>query len=154
MAEIISYDSKYAADFEALNTAWLEKYFVVEPYDAEVLSKPEKYILDKGGRIYFLVEDDKAIGTFALMYNELDELEFTKMAVAESFKGKGFGNLLMQHCIDEALKMGSDDLILYSNTGLKPAINLYRKFGFVEIPVGKSEYARCNIKMIKHLKQN
>lgn len=41
------------------------------------------------------------------MYNEYGELEFTKMAVEESSKGKGFGNLLMQHCIDKAKQMGS-----------------------------------------------
>lgn len=152
MPEIISYDPKYAVDFKSLNTAWLQKYFVVEPYDNEVLSKPQKYILDKGGEIYFLIENGEAIGTFALMFNEIDELEFTKMAVLESRRGKRYGNLLMQHCIDEATKMGSKKLILYSNTDLMPAINLYRKFGFYEIPVEKSEYARCNIKMVKDLK--
>lgn len=86
------------------------------------------------------------------MYNEYGELEFTKMAVEESSKGKGFGNLLMQHCIDKAKQMGSENLILYSNTKLNPAISLYKKFGFEEIPVEKSEYERCNIKMIRKIK--
>lgn len=152
MPEIISFQPKFEEDFKTLNVAWLEKYFVVEPYDAEVLSNPKKYILDKGGQIYFLIEEQKAIGTFALMYNEIHELEFTKMAVAETSRGKGYGNLLMQHCIDEALKMGNENLFLYSNTILEPAIKLYKKFGFIEIPVGHSEYARCNIKMVKNLK--
>jgi ribosomal protein S18 acetylase RimI-like enzyme len=48
--------------------------------------------------------------------------------------------------------MNCENLYLYSNTQLEPAINLYKKFGFLEIPVEKSEYARCNIKMVKHLK--
>ncbi|WP_103912811.1 GNAT family N-acetyltransferase [Halpernia humi] len=151
MPEIMSFQAKYANDFKTLNTAWLEKYFVVEPYDEEVLSNPQKYILEKGGNIYFAVENGKAIGTFALMYNEYGELEFTKMAVDETAQGKGYGNLLMQHCIDEAKKMKCENLFLYSNTKLEPAINLYRKFGFDEIPVEKSEYARCNIKMIKKI---
>lgn len=151
MPEIILYLPKYAKDFKTLNTAWLEKYFVVEPYDNEVLSNPEKYILDKGGNIYFVIEKGKAIGTVALMYNEYNELEFTKMAVEDDFKGKGFGNLLMQHCINEAKEMNCEKLYLYSNTTLEPAINLYRKFGFLEIPVEKSEYARCNIKMVKEI---
>ena len=151
MPEIISFQPKYAEDFKTLNTAWLEKYFVVEPYDLEVLSNPEKYILNKGGNIYFAIENEKAIGTFALMYNKYGELEFTKMAVEDDFKGKGYGNLLMQHCIDEAKKMNCENLFLYSNTKLEPAINLYRKFGFLEIPVEKSEYERCNIKMLKKI---
>lgn len=153
MAEIVSYLSKYSEEFKTLNTAWLEKFFFVEAYDAEVLSKPEKYILDKGGNIYFVIDAGKVVGTVALMYNEYGELEFTKMAVADEAKGKGFGNLLLQHCIEEATKMDCENLFLYSNTKLEPAINLYKKFGFLEIPVEKSEYARCNIKMVKHLKQ-
>lgn len=151
MTEIINYQPKYADDFKRLNVAWLEKFFVVEKYDEEVLSNPQKYILDKGGDIYFILENDIAKGTFALMYNEYEELEFTKMAVDESAQGKGFGNLLMQHCIDKAKEMGAENLILYSSRKLTPAISLYRKFGFTEIPVGKSEYARCDIKMIKKL---
>lgn len=151
MTEIINYQPKYADDFKQLNVAWLEKFFVVEKYDEEVLSNPQKYILDKGGDIYFILENDTAKGTFALMYNEYEELEFTKMAVDESAQGKGFGNLLMQHCIDKAKEMGAENLILYSSRKLTPAISLYRKFGFTEIPVGKSEYARCDIKMIKKL---
>ena len=85
------------------------------------------------------------------MYNEYGELEFTKMAVDEASQGKGFGNMLMQHCIDKAIEMGAENLILYSSRQLAPAISLYRKFGFQEIPVEKSEYARCDIKMIKKL---
>lgn len=151
MPKIIPFNLKYAEDFKTLNEAWLEQFFVIEPYDHEVLSDPSKYILNKGGNIYFALEEDRAIGTFALMYNELQELEFTKMAVADSEKGKGYGNLLMQHCIDEAKKVGFKILYLYSNTKLVPAINLYKKFGFIEVPVEQSAYERCNIKMIKHL---
>lgn len=149
---IVSYEPQYVSSFKDLNVAWLEKYFVVEPYDAEVLSNLEKYILNKGGDIFFILENGVPKGTVALMYNEYGELEFTKMAVEESSKGKGFGNLLMQHCIDKAKQMGSENLILYSNTKLNPAISLYKKFGFEEIPVEKSEYERCNIKMIRKIK--
>ena len=151
MAEILEYKEEWATAFKQLNIDWLEKYFVVEPYDDEVLSNPDKYILDKRGRIFFAVENGKPIGTAALMYNEYGELELTKMAVDDSAKGKGYGKLLMQKCISTAKEMGEDNLILYSNTKLSPAINLYYKSGFEEVPVEKSEYARCNIKMIRRL---
>lgn len=151
MIELINFRPEFAEDFKKLNIAWLEKYFVVEKYDSEVLSNLGKYIIDKGGDVFFVIENGIPKGTVALMYNEYGELEFTKMAVDESAQGKGFGNLLMQHCIDKAREMGEKKLILYSNTKLEPAINLYRKFDFIEIPVGKSEYERCNIKMVKEL---
>lgn len=49
---IVSYEPQYVSSFKDLNVARLEKYFVVEPYDAEVLSNLEKYILNKGGDIF------------------------------------------------------------------------------------------------------
>ena len=151
MIQISTYKKEYAKAFKDLNIAWLEKYFTPEPYDIEVLSNPEKYIIDKGGDIYFVLENNIPVGTVALMYNNLGELEFTKMAVDETVQGKGFGKLLMECCIENAIKMGSKELILYSNTKLNPAIQLYIKSGFVEIPVGNSAYERCNIKMSKKL---
>ena len=83
--------------------------------------------------------------------NILNELEFTKMAVHKSAQGKGFGKLLMNCCIENAIKMEAKELILYSNTKLTTAIQLYIKSGFIEIPVGSSAYERCNIKMSKKL---
>ena len=51
--KIIGYDYKYAKYFYDYNIEWLETFFFVEPYDQEVLSKPETYIIDKGGYIFF-----------------------------------------------------------------------------------------------------
>jgi GNAT superfamily N-acetyltransferase len=151
MVVIENFKKEYAVAFRDLNMAWLQEFFVAEPYDIEVLSNPEKYILDKGGDIYFVVENGLPVGTVALMYNKYNELEFTKMAVDPTRQGKGYGKLLMNHCIDEARKMGASELILYSNTKLNPAITLYRTSGFEEIDIENSEYERCNIKMVKQL---
>ena len=52
--KIIGYDYKYAKYFYDYNIEWLETFFFVEPYDQEVLSKPESYIINKGGFIFFL----------------------------------------------------------------------------------------------------
>ena len=48
--------------------------------------------------------------------------------------------------------LGATKVILYSNTKLGPAIHLYQKYGFVEVPMGTSEYKRSNIKMEKTIK--
>lgn len=151
MATIQPYTPEWADYFKNLNLAWLKKYFAPEPYDVEVLSYPQKYILNKEGDIYFVVENGKPVGTVALMYNQHRELELTKMAVEENMQGKGYGNLLLKHCINEAKAKGAKELFLYSNTKLPAAINLYRKFGFIEIPITNSDYERCNIKMVKYL---
>jgi ribosomal protein S18 acetylase RimI-like enzyme len=153
MIKISNYKPIYKPYFKKLNIEWLEKYFFVEDYDKEVLSNPEKYILDKGGFIYFILENDIPVGTVAIMINESQELELTKMGMSENAKGKGFGNLLLKHVINEVINNKThNELYLYSNTLLGPAIHLYEKYGFEEIPFESSKYKRCNIKMKLNLK--
>lgn len=144
--EIIDFEPKYRDDFKNLNVEWLEKYFEVEPYDKEVLSNPEKYILEKGGKIFFAKLEDKIIGTVALMPKN-SSFELTKMAVTDKIQSKGIGSLLMQKCIDEAKNLGLKEIFLFSNTKLNKAINLYKKVGFLEEHFDSSDYKRANIYM-------
>ena len=144
--EIIDFEPKYRDDFKNLNVEWLEKYFEVEPYDKEVLSNPEKYILEKGGKIFFAKLEDKIIGTVALMPKN-SSFELTKMAVTDKIQSKGIGSLLMQKCIDEAKNLSLKEIFLFSNTKLDKAINLYKKVGFLEEHFDSSDYKRANIYM-------
>ncbi|GAA3606474.1 GNAT family N-acetyltransferase [Flavivirga amylovorans] len=147
--EIISFDKKYAKDFYELNVEWLKTYFYVEPYDAEVLSKPEQYIIKKGGHIFFAKINEQVVGTVALMPIGDDGLfELTKMAVSPEHRGHKIGQQLMQHCIDFAKSIGLPNLILYSNTTLENAIYIYKKYGFIEKPLEPdTPYKRSDIKM-------
>ncbi len=144
---IVSYQPEYQVYFERFNTAWLEKYFVVEPIDAYVLGNPEEAILKDGGVILFAAYEGKIIGTVALKYMEPGLYELTKMAVDEQYQGIGAGKILCQAAIDKAKELGADTVILYSQTGLKAAIGIYRKLGFTEIPLEAGIYERADIKM-------
>lgn len=147
--KIISFEPKYAMHFYGLNIEWLKTYFYVEPFDEEVLSKPEHYIIDKGGYIFFALLDNKVAGTVALMplKNEAG-FELTKMAVSPEHRGHRIGQQLMQYCLDFAKAEKFERLLLYSNTILENAIYIYKKLGFIEIPVeDNSPYKRSNIKM-------
>lgn len=151
--EIIEFDPKYRDDFKNLNIEWLQKYFVVEAFDEQQLSNPESEIIDKGGKICLAKAGDEIVGTVALLH-EHGTYELAKMAVTESYKGRGIGNLLMKHALQEAKKLNTDKLILLSNRSLTPALTMYEKFGFVEVPVDEdTPYDRCNIKMELKLKQ-
>lgn len=146
--EIISYEPQYAKDFKALNIEWLEKYFWVEPHDEEVLGKPEKYIIEPGGNIFFVKEKGEIIGTVALMKMENDIFELTKMAVSPKAQGKKIGQQLLSHTLNYAKRQGWKKLIIYSSRKLENALYIYRKFGFVEIPIEENNpYARGDIKM-------
>lgn len=147
--KIISFKTQYSADFYNLNIEWLKAFFVVEPYDEEVLSNPYKYIVNKGGHIFFAKLNEAIVGTVALMpTKEAGVFELTKMAVSPNHRGFKIGQKLMQHCIDFAKDHKFNSLILYSNTKLENAIYIYRKYGFIEIPVElNSPYIRSDIKM-------
>ncbi len=146
--EIIPFHEKFAHVFYDLNMEWLQTYFYVEDFDKEVLSNPYKYIIKPGGHIFFVKENEEVIGTVALMPYAEGIFELTKMAVLPSQRGKKIGQKLMQYCIDFAKENKVNKLVLYSNTILENAIYIYRKYGFVEIPVEpNSPYKRSNIKM-------
>ncbi|GGI57370.1 GNAT family N-acetyltransferase [Winogradskyella haliclonae] len=151
--EIIEYNAKYKQYFYDYNIEWLETFFYVEPYDREVLSKPEVYIIDKGGHIFFAKNDETILGTVALMpTNENGILELTKMAVLPEARGQKIGQQLLQHCIDFAKEYQLKALLLYSNTKLENAIYLYRKYGFIELELEKDNpYERADIKMLLEL---
>ncbi|HMC00798.1 MAG TPA: GNAT family N-acetyltransferase [Flavobacteriaceae bacterium] len=147
--EIIQFKEKYSKDFYNLNIEWLKRYFYVEPYDEEVLSKPDHYIINKGGYIFFAKLNDEIVGTVALMPLTKDPLyELTKMAVSPKHRGFKIGQKLMQYCIDFAKEKQMSKLVLYSSTKLENAIYIYRKYGFIEVPIEpNSPYKRSDIKM-------
>lgn len=147
--KIIDFDTKYAQSFYDLNIEWLKTFFYVEPFDEDVLSQPNKYIIDKGGFIFFAMKDDKVVGTVALMpIGKAGILELTKMAVLPEERGQKIGQQLLQHCLDFGKIENLEALILYSNTKLENAIYLYRKFGFKQLGLEKDNpYKRANIKM-------
>lgn len=149
--EIIDFTNDLSEPIKLLNYEWLEKYFCIEDDDILSLSNPKKYIVDKGGFIYYAKFGNKIVGTASLLKRNETIYELGKMAVTDSKKGLGIGNMLLEHCLYEAKQKQIKTLILYSNTTLKSALNLYRKFGFKEIELESGLYARANIKMEKHL---
>jgi ribosomal protein S18 acetylase RimI-like enzyme len=65
------------------------------------------------------------------------------MAVTTDVQGLGIGRKLMEHCMKE----NQIKIIIYSNRRLIPAISLYEKFGFAEVPLDDCIYERADIKM-------
>lgn len=146
VAEIISYKPEHQPWFEKLNRDWIEKHFYMEPRDLDVLQQPDENILRSGGRILMAAVEGEIAGTVALKYVSPGVFEFTKMAVSEKFRGRRIGEALAHAALTEARQSGAKKIILYSNTLLEPAISLYRKIGFKEIPLD-GPYERSNIKM-------
>lgn len=146
MFKVIEYQPEHQPWFEKLNREWIERYFWMEPIDVEVLQHPDKHILGKGGTILMANHAGEIAGTVALKFVSPGVYEFTKMAVDEKFRGLKIGLALAEAAIRKAKSLNAGKIILYSNTKLAPAISLYKKLGFVEVPVD-GPYKRSDIKM-------
>jgi ribosomal protein S18 acetylase RimI-like enzyme len=144
---ILDYKAEHQPFFEKFNRDWIEKYFWLEELDLFVLQHPQEAILDQGGAILMAAYCAKIAGTVALKKVDDTIFEFTKMAVDEAFRRRGIAEALSYAAFDKAKAMGAKKVILYSQTGLVPAITMYKKLGFVEVPLEKGIYARSDIKM-------
>lgn len=144
---IAPFEKRLKSHFKTLNEEWLEKYFVVEPYDAKILDNCEEEIINKGGHIFFGMLEDLVIGTYALLPHKNNVVELGKMAITSDYQGKGYGQELLHHAVKTAKENGYTEMLLYSNRKLENSIYLYHKFGFVEERNRDSSYERGNIKM-------
>jgi putative acetyltransferase len=145
---VVTYQKEFRAAFAELNREWIEKYFTLEPADREILGDPDGKIIDAGGQVFFVIERGEILGTCAMLRHSADEYEIAKMAVAATARGRGFGDLLMVACIAFAREQEAHRVIIVSNTILEPAIRLYRKHGFVQVPLARdARYERANIRL-------
>ena len=150
---ILAYTDALAPDFRAINAAWIEDMFVMEPHDSHVLSHPREAIIDRGGIILFAAGCDSAIiGTGALMPSDPGAVELTKMGVLPAARGTGAGRALLAALIDAARGMpGIETLYLLTSHKCATAIRLYEAVGFfhdagIMARYGAS-YARCDVAM-------
>jgi ribosomal protein S18 acetylase RimI-like enzyme len=152
--KIIEYSDRFKEFFKILNYEWIEKFFVVEPTDEYVLSNPGETIIDKGGFIYFAKCNNEIVGTFALMKIDDFTYEIAKMAVNEKYQNQGIGKILMDKAFEKAKELNLTKLILYSNTNLATAVNMYFKYGFRLVPKTDHHNNRANIKMEMIIKRD
>lgn len=145
--KFIEYEPKHQPIFKALNEEWIAQYFKMEKEDYAALDNPNEKILKPGGTILMATFNDEIIGTCALIKITEEKYELAKMAIVPKVHGKGFGYQLGLAVLEKAKTLGAKTVFLESNTILAPAINLYRKLGFVEIPIETSPYERSNIQM-------
>jgi len=149
--EIIEFNEDLKNYIKTLNYEWLEKHFRIEETDIINLSNPKENIIDKGGLIYYAKLNNKIVGTVSLLKKTNTIFELAKMAVTINAQGYGIGTKLLEHAIKIAKQKQLEKLILYSNTKLETAINIYKKYGFIETELEIDLYERANIKMEKQL---
>lgn len=143
------YRPEYKEDFVRLNTEWITTYFRLEESDLHTLNNVEEYIINEGGQIFLALVNNKVAGCCALVaHPETQTFEMAKMAVSPQAQGLGLGRKLGEALIAYAKEKGIKQVFLEGNTLLESSIILYRKLGFIEVPIKDSAYERCNIMMV------
>ena len=90
---------------------------------------------------YVLVDGDGAVAAYAGLWRVLDEGQITNIAVGKSWRGKGYGELLLRVLMEAAWEDGCNDIYLEVRISNTPAIGLYRKLGYQVVSVRKKYYS-------------
>ncbi len=114
-------------------------------------------IFKKKRSAYFVVVVDSEVAGGAGFYPteglREDTCELVKLYLLKKYRRKGFGEMLLQKCMEEAKVERYKKMYLESMPELTNAIPMYEKNGFnyLSAPLGNSGHAGCNIWMIKDL---
>lgn len=147
--KIVPYEKKYKEDFIEMNKQWISKMFAIEKEDLSVLNNIERAIED-GAQIFFAVDDDNDKEVLACcMIAPLPngEWEIEKFCARGMYTGTGAGSACLKACLDYAKEKRVEKVVIVTNKKCEQAIHLYRKFGFIEVPVDKEKFPfeRANI---------
>ncbi len=145
--EIIEYEDHHQPIFKALNAEWLNQYNLMESHDLEILNDPRELILKNGGVIYLAKHEHEVVGSAALIKEHDGMYELAKMSVSASHQRMGISKLLLDKCLEKARALRARSVVLFSNSQLKAALELYKKYGFKHVAVEDSPFATADVKM-------
>jgi ribosomal protein S18 acetylase RimI-like enzyme len=95
---------------------------------------PGKYARPDGRLLLCYIDNDPA-GCIALRKLDDGICEMKRLFVRDSFRGHGLGNTLIKKVIEEARAIGYDKMRLDTYPlKMGKAVELYRSYGFREIP--------------------
>ena len=145
--KIVENQKEYLQDFIRLNEEWIQKYFEIEEVDKDLAKNPY-LIIEQGGYIFSIIDDENVIGICALIHKDNSIYELARMAISNQHQGKGYGSLLLETCLKKLKSISTRKVQLVSNTKLKIAIRLYKKYGFSTTNLGQHPvYKRANIEI-------
>jgi putative acetyltransferase len=108
------------------------------------LENIEAAYLGRGGLFEVVVSPEgEIVGSVGLFPHNPRQIELRKMYLARSVRGRGLGKRLMERMIDKARALGFHEIVLETNSALREAGQLYRKFGFVPV-VAQHLSERCD----------
>lgn len=110
------------------------------------ISDIDQYYFRRGGWFSVIETEGKIIGSYGIYRIDDSVCELRKMYLLKSFQGQGLGRKMMDEALKKAKELGFSEMILESNSVLKNALVLYRKYGFEEYKPGHLSN-RCDLTM-------
>jgi putative acetyltransferase len=102
-------------------------------FQSELDTLPGSYA-PPAGRLLVAWQEGEVAGCVALRPLEPGICEMKRLYVRPTFRGSGLGRTLVDRIIDEAKRIGYARMRLDSLPSMVPAIALYRRVGFRDIP--------------------
>lgn len=123
--------------------------FVYSPESSEKdLFDIENTYTSNGGTFEIIENSNgQIIATVALLKINQETVKLRKMYVDKSYRGCGFGRIMLDRMILTAKELNFNEIILETAHNMKAAIHLYEKYGFQKIKGGKINSPRCDIIM-------
>lgn len=129
------------------------RFYTVEPFDQDMMDRVDE-LIQNGAMVYLALENESVLAVCMTMPLSGDIWEMCKLAAAGQYTGTGAGSRVFKACMDYAIANGAKKLSLISCRALKPAIHIYEKFGFREVPLNKefwgAEKADIEMEYIVH----
>ena len=107
--------------------------------------------------VYFVIEENGVVlgggGVKPLKGFETDICELQKVYFSTEIRGKGYGKIIFNKCMDAAKNLGYKQCYLESASQMKVAISIYEKAGFKHLDkaFGNTGHYSCGVWMIKDL---
>lgn len=114
-------------------------------------------LFNRNDAAYFVAEESGTIlggcGIYPTAGLPAGYTELVKLYLSKEARGRGLGRQLIEHCIQEARRMGFQELYLESMPELNQAVTLYEKLGFSRRPepLGASGHFTCSIWMTRSI---
>lgn len=132
---IVRSNSEYAAAAILFNeyATWLGIDLGFQHFDEE-LQQLEKMYAPPAGGIILCKSGNDFIGCVAIRKIDKDTAELKRMYVQPEHQHKGIGKMLLERSVILAKEFNYNCIRLDTLNNMLPAINLYKKNGFYEIP--------------------
>ena len=126
---------------EKLTNEYVQKVFELETQLIGKASREsiEKTLSNETLSYYVLLNENVVVGFFECLIIA-PEAELFDIAVKDEFQGKGYSKILMDYFLNLAKQASCDTVFLEVNSINHKALNLYRKYGFVQFDVRKKYY--------------